>query len=65
MTKFVGPRAKTCSNLKGDGSEDKNVKRTKMCVIKRKLKFETYKNCLEATQLQNKLNYLEKKCLHR
>ena len=32
----------------------------KKCVIKRKLKFENYKTCLEATQLKNKLNYLEK-----
>ena len=29
-------------------------------VIKRKLKFENYKNYLEATQLENKTNYLEK-----
>ena len=33
---------------------------TKMCVIKRKLKFEDYKNCLEATQLENKVNQSEK-----
>ena len=26
---------------------------------KRRLKFENYKNYLEATQLQNKINYLE------
>ena len=32
----------------------------KMCVIKRNLKFEDYKNCLEATQLENKINYVEK-----
>ena len=31
-----------------------------MCVIKRKLKFENYKNSLEATQLDNKIKYLEK-----
>ena len=31
-----------------------------MCVIKRKLKFEDYKNCLEAAQLENKTNHLEK-----
>ena len=31
-----------------------------MCFIKRKLKFENYKNCLEATQLENKMNILEK-----
>ena len=30
-------------------------------VIKRKLKFENYENCLEATQLENKINYPEKK----
>ena len=27
---------------------------------KRKLKFENYKNCLKATQLENKINNLEK-----
>ena len=27
---------------------------------KRKPKFEDYKNCLEATQLENKITYLEK-----
>ena len=49
MTKFVGLRAKTYSYLVDDGSEDK------------KLKFENYKNSLEATLLENKINYLEKK----
>ena len=29
-------------------------------VIKRKLKFENYKNCLEETQFENKINHLEK-----
>ena len=43
-----------------DASEDKTAKGTKKCVIKRKLKFENYKNCLEATQLENKINHLEK-----
>ena len=28
---------------------------------KKKIKFENYKNCLEAPQLGNKINYLEKK----
>ena len=51
MTKFVGLRAKTYSCLIDDGSEDKKAKGTKKCVIKRKLKFENYKNCLEATQI--------------
>ena len=27
----------------------------------KKLKFENYKNCLQATQLDNKTSYLEKK----
>ena len=60
MKKFVGIRAKTYSYLIDDGSEDKKGKYTKKCVIKRKLKFENYKNCLKATQLENKINYLEK-----
>ena len=38
----------------------KNQKAQKKCVIKRKLKFENCKNCLEATQLDNKIKYLEK-----
>ena len=60
IIKFVGLRAKTYSYLIDDGSEDKKAKGTKKCVIKRKLKFENYKNCLEATQLDNKIKYLEK-----
>ena len=44
MTKFVGLKAKG----------------TKKCVIKRKLTFQNCKNCLEATQPENKINYLEK-----
>ena len=60
MTKFVGLRIKTCSYLIDDSSEDKKAKDTKKCVMKRKLKFENYKNCLEAAQLDNKIKYLEK-----
>ena len=29
--------------------------------LKIKLNFETYKNCLEASQLENKMNRLQKK----
>ena len=50
MTNRVGLKAKTYSYLKGGGIKDKKAKSTK-CVIKRKLKFENYKNCLETTQL--------------
>ena len=58
MTKFVGFRAKTYYYLIGDGNEDK-AKGTKMCILKRKLKFENYRNCLEATQVENQIKYLE------
>ena len=60
MTKFVGLRAKTYSYLVNDGSEDKKSRGAKKYVIKRKLKFENHKNCLEATELENKINHLEK-----
>ena len=60
MTKFVGLRAKTYSYLIDDSSEDKKAKGTKKCIIKRKLYFKNYKNCLEAIQLNNKIKYLEK-----
>ena len=59
MTKFVGLRAKTYSYLIDDGSDNKNAKGTKKCVIKRKLTIENYKSFLEATQLENKINHLE------
>ena len=58
--KLVGLRAKTYSYLIDDGSEDKKSKGTKRYAMKRKLKFQSYKNCLEATQLHNKINHLEK-----
>ena len=57
MTKFVGSRAKTYDYLIDDGNEDKKGKGTKTCVIKRKNKFG---NCLEATQLEHKINILPK-----
>ena len=61
MTKFVGLQAKTYSYLIDDGSDNKKAKGTKNCVMKRKIKFENYKNRLEATQAEDKINYLEKK----
>ena len=36
---------------------------TEKCAIKGKLKFEDHKNCLEAAQSENKINYLEKKII--
>ena len=61
MTKFVELIAKTYGYLISDVIEDKKAKHTKKCVIKRKIKFENYKSCLEAAQLQNQINHLEKK----
>ena len=56
MTKFV------VLSEYSDGSEyKKKTKDTEMCVIIKKRKFENVKNCLEATRLENKINYLEKK----
>ena len=40
--------------LNYDQNEDKKAIGTKTRVIKRKLIFENYENCLEATQLENK-----------
>ena len=60
MREFIGLRGKTYSYLIDHSSEDKKTKDTKKCVIKRKFKFENYKNCLEATHLENKINHLEK-----
>ena len=39
-------------------------KGTKRCIIKRKLKFEDYKLCFQATRLENKINHLEKNKLN-
>ena len=61
MNVCAGLRAKTYSYLKDNNGEDKKGKCRKKCAIKRKLKFENYKNCLEATQFDNKINHLEKK----
>ena len=61
MTKFVGLRAKTYSYLRDDGSEDKKAKGTKLCVIKRKRKFENYTSCFEVTQIENKIKEIIQK----
>ena len=60
MKEFVGLRAKTYSYLKYNNVEDKKAKDTKKCVIKRKLKFQYYKNYLEVAQTENKISHLEK-----
>ena len=46
MTEFVALRPKTYSYLTDDWKEDKKAKGAKKCVIKRRLKFHDYKDCL-------------------
>ena len=46
MTELVVLRPKTYSYLMDDGGSDKKSKGTKKCVIKRRLKFPDYKDCL-------------------
>ena len=46
MTEFAVLRSKTCSYLMDDGNSDKKAKGTKKCVIKGRVKFNDYKDCL-------------------
>ena len=46
MIELVTLRPKTYSYLMDDGGSDKKGKGTKKCVIKRRLKFNDYKDCL-------------------
>ena len=43
MTEFAALRPKTYSSLMDDGNSDKKAKGTKIFVIKRRLKFNDYK----------------------
>ena len=56
MRDFAALRPKTYSYLKDNNEEDKKSKGTEKCVIKRKRKFEDYKNCSEATELELEKN---------
>ena len=57
MKEFVRLTAKTYSYSKDNNDEDKKAKE---CFINVKIKFEDYKNCLEAAQIENKISCLEK-----
>ena len=62
MTKFVGLRVKLIVTQQMTVGKIKKLKSQKVHFLKkRKLKFENYKNCLEATQLEDKISHLEKK----
>ena len=54
MTEFVPLRAKTYSYFTDDFEEDKKAKGTKKCVIKRRLKFSDYKDCLSNNEIMLK-----------
>ena len=55
MTEFAALRPKTCNYLTDDNDEIKKAKGTRKSVIKRNLKFEDYKNCLEANQFKKEI----------
>ena len=59
MKEFAVFRAKTYSYLTDNNNEDKKKSQgTKKCV-NIKLKFEDYKHCLKANQLETRINGLE------
>ena len=60
MKEFAILRAKTSSYLTDNNDKTKKEKHTEKCAIKRKLKSEGYKNCLETSQLENKLHQQKK-----
>ena len=54
LKEFVGLRAKQSSYLKDSNDEDKKSKSIK-CVIRKKINFQDYKNCLEAAPIKNRI----------
>ena len=63
ITEFVTLRSKTYSFLTDDGKEDKKVKRTKKCIIKKIIKFNDYKKCLLDNEviLKSQQRFISKK----
>ena len=55
-TEFIGLWPKTYSYLIDDGNNNKKVKGTKECVIKRRLKFEGYENVHKIMKYKNLKN---------
>ena len=60
-TEFIGLWAKPYRYLKDNNEEDTKGKGTGKCVIQGKLKFQDYKNSLEAAQIENKKKAFRKK----
>ena len=63
ITEFVILRPKSYSYLTDDCKEDKKVKGTRKCVIKRMIKFNDYKNCLlkDEVLLKSQQRFISKK----
>ena len=59
MKEFPGLRWKTYSWLKDNNNEDRKPKGSKS-VSSKKLRFQDYKNCLEAAEIGNKINHSAK-----
>ena len=63
IMEFIALRPKTYSYLTDDCKEDKKAKGTKICVIKRMIKFNDYKNCLlkDEVILKSQQRFISKK----
>ena len=64
MKEFAALWAKTYSNLIDNYNANKNTKDRKKSVVKTTLEFEQYRHCLEAIQLENKINHVGKNNLN-
>ena len=60
MVSFVVLRPIMYSCLTDDTFFDKKTKGTRKSVIKPEIRFQDYKNCLEANRLENEMNFSEK-----
>ena len=63
ITEFITLRRKTYSYLTDDGKEDKKAKGTKMCVIKKMIKFKDYRKYLlnDEVILKSQQRFISKK----
>ena len=60
-TEFAALRPKIYSYLADDNNKNKKSRKHEKCFIKWQFKFENYKHCLEANQLEDKISLLENK----
>ena len=72
MKEFIVLRTKTYAYLTDDDDDDdetKKIRETKKCVIKRKLMFENYKDCLSNGEVilisQKNLKVIIKQCTQK